>query len=60
MLTYDYLASGGDHLDFLCPLPRVALDKKVRDALIDYIGSLTAAGKQINASIDGRITIAKD
>ncbi len=60
MLTYDYLASGGDHLDFLRPIPHTVLGKKVRDALMDYIGSQTTAGKQINTSIDGRIVLAKD
>lgn len=58
LLTYDYLAAGAEHLDFLRDLPRQVLHKKVRDALLDYIRDQTAAGKQINTQTDGRIIIA--
>lgn len=58
LLTYDYLADGGDELDCLRnPLERHEINKKVRDALLDHITDLTRQGKKINAQLDGRITI---
>lgn len=61
LLTYDYLANGGDNLDCLSnPVESKVIDKKVRDALIDYISDLTRAGKTINTKLDGRIIVAND
>ncbi len=57
MLTYDYLAGGAEHLDFLRGLPQQKLQKKVRDALLEYVRNQTAAGKKINLNTDGRIII---
>lgn len=57
LLTYDYLANGGDNLRGLDhPISRIDLGKKVREALIDYVGQLTQAGKHITTQLDGRIT----
>lgn len=61
LLTYDYLANGGDNLDCLSnPVESKVIDKKVRDAVIDYIGDLTRAGKTINTKLDGRIIVVND
>lgn len=58
LITYDYLANGGDDLDCLrTASERKTIDKKVRDALIDNINDLTRQGKTINSKLDGRIVI---
>ncbi|GLU55715.1 5'-nucleotidase C-terminal domain-containing protein [Dyadobacter frigoris] len=58
LLTYDYLANGAEGLEFLSEATgRKSIDKKVRDALIDYINGLTSAGKTINTQLDGRIVV---
>lgn len=57
VLTSDYIAGGGDNaLGFKNPLEKKALGLKVRDALINYVREQGAAGKTINAKLDGRIT----
>ncbi|MNL32993.1 hypothetical protein D3C87_1548790 [compost metagenome] len=56
MLTSDYIASGGDNArGFKNPLDKKVLGLKVRDALIGYVKDIEAAGKTINAKLDGRI-----
>jgi 5''-nucleotidase/2'',3''-cyclic phosphodiesterase and related esterases len=56
LVTYDYLANGGDNLQALQqPVNRFNLGKKVREALIDYVSGHTSTGKPINTQIDGRI-----
>ncbi|WP_439557557.1 5'-nucleotidase C-terminal domain-containing protein [Dyadobacter sp.] len=61
LVTYDYLADGGDELDFLKKgVERRDIGRKVRDALMDYINELTRQGKKINAQLDGRITIVNE
>lgn len=58
LLTYDYIANGGDHVRGLdSPIQRRDLTQKVREALIEYVQGLTASGQQLNATLDGRITI---
>jgi 2',3'-cyclic-nucleotide 2'-phosphodiesterase (5'-nucleotidase family) len=58
VLTYDYLANGAEGLEFLSEaIERKNIDKKVRDAIIDYINDLTSAGKTINTQLDGRIVV---
>ncbi len=60
VVTYDYLANGGDRVKGLeQPLSRINTGKKIRELLIDYIRRQTAAGKTINTQLDGRITIAQ-
>lgn len=57
MLTYDYLADGGDDLECLAhPLERRDINKKVREALLENMQELTHQGKKITAQLDGRIT----
>ncbi|TLV03292.1 5'-nucleotidase C-terminal domain-containing protein [Dyadobacter luticola] len=61
LLTYDYLADGGDELDFLKrATARKDIGIKVRDALLENIKELTAQGKKIDAQLDGRIIIEKN
>jgi 2',3'-cyclic-nucleotide 2'-phosphodiesterase (5'-nucleotidase family) len=58
VLTYDYLANGAEGLEFLVEaIERKNIDKKVRDALMDYISDLTRVGKTINTQLDGRIVV---
>lgn len=57
LITYDYLANGGDNSRGLNnPVSRIDLGQKVREALIIYVGEHTQAGKHINTTLDGRIT----
>ncbi|MCF2505968.1 5'-nucleotidase C-terminal domain-containing protein [Dyadobacter sp. CY107] len=61
LLTYDYLADGGDELECLRkPIERKEINKKVREALLDNINDLTRQGKKITAQLDGRIVIVKE
>lgn len=51
----DYLANGGDHMDFLVPLPRlVESDILLREMLLDQMKEWTKAGRAIDAQIEGR------
>ena len=60
LLTYDYLANGGDNSKGLDnPVSRVDFQQKVRETLIDYITGLTQAGQSINTTLDGRVIISK-
>lgn len=61
LLTYDYLADGGDELECLRnPIERKEINKKVREALLDNINDLTRQGRKITAQLDGRIVIVKE
>lgn len=56
LLTYDYLANGGDQMKGLDdPVSRIDLPQKVRETLIDHVSDLTARGEQINTRLDGRV-----
>jgi len=56
LITYDYLANGGDNSRGLnSPVSRTNLGQKVREALITYVSEQTQAGKHINTQLDGRI-----
>jgi len=60
LLTYDYLADGGDELECLHnPLERREINQKVREALFENISDLTRQGKKITAQLDGRIVSDK-
>lgn len=57
LVTYDYLANGGDNSRGLDdPISRTDLGMKVREALIDYVNEQARAGNDINTQLDGRIT----
>ena len=54
--TSDYLANGGDHMDFfLNPVSITSTHIKLRDAIIEYIIQLKSKGIPVNAELDGRI-----
>lgn len=57
VLTSDYIAGGGDNaLGFKNPIEKKVLGLKVRDAIINYVKEIQAAGKTLNPQLDGRIT----
>ncbi len=51
----DYLASGGDSLDFVKSMTREDLNKLMRDAFIEGVIDETKKGKVLNAQIEKRI-----
>ncbi len=60
LVTYDYLANGGDNSRGLAhPISRINMGQKVREALIDYVSEQTEAGKHINTQLDGRISLGQ-
>ncbi|EOZ93241.1 5'-nucleotidase [Indibacter alkaliphilus LW1] len=51
----DYMASGGDNLDFLIEAPRKEQTTIVlRDVLIERIKAISAKGEKISAKVEGR------
>lgn len=57
ILTSDYIAGGGDNMNsFKQPMSKTVVGLKVRDALIRYIQGAEAAGKEISAVLDRRIS----
>lgn len=56
----DYVANGGDRMDFLKGLPRTDLDYLIRDALIDFIRAETLEGRAVEGKLDGRIVSLDD
>ncbi|WP_447768997.1 5'-nucleotidase C-terminal domain-containing protein [Sphingobacterium faecium] len=60
VVTYDYLANGGDNLDlFTHALKRTDYPQKVRESLMEYIANFTKKGQKINMQLDGRVKIIK-
>jgi 2',3'-cyclic-nucleotide 2'-phosphodiesterase (5'-nucleotidase family) len=60
VLTSDYLAGGGDNMNFLTQDQRIGIEKlglKIRDAILDHCIDLGESGEQINSQLDGRISI---
>lgn len=56
VLTYDFLANGGDNITGLNnPIKRINTDKGVREALIEYVIETTKKGNHLNSETDGRI-----
>lgn len=54
----DYLASGGDHMSFLQEARILdMLDVKLRDIIIEKVAQAEAAGKKVDAAIEGRVVI---
>lgn len=57
VLTSDYLANGGDNMNFfLNPIKIEPLNIKLRDAIIQHCISENKKGKQLVGKLDGRIT----
>lgn len=58
LITSDYLAGGGDKLDMLKnPIKYEKLGLLLRDAIHQHIQQLTAAGKQVTAPAEKRVTV---
>lgn len=55
----DYIANGGDGLNFLIPLPRIQTGKLIRDLLIAEAMLTQASGQKVSAKLDDRIVIRK-
>ena len=51
----DYLAGGGDNMDFLKPVVPRPTGLLLRTAIADHIRALTKAGLPVTASIEGRV-----
>jgi 2',3'-cyclic-nucleotide 2'-phosphodiesterase (5'-nucleotidase family) len=55
VVTSDYLAYGGDKMDFFKnPLKLTTTGIKIRDAILDYCEEQTKQGKILTAKLDGR------
>jgi len=60
ILTSDYLANGGDKMNFfLNPIKIESVGIKLRDAIIQYCKEQHKKGNQLIGRIDGRITFEK-
>jgi 2',3'-cyclic-nucleotide 2'-phosphodiesterase (5'-nucleotidase family) len=55
----DYVANGGDNSDMLKTIPQINNGFLLRDALIEYVQSLTQKGQPITATIQNRVTNAQ-
>jgi 2',3'-cyclic-nucleotide 2'-phosphodiesterase (5'-nucleotidase family) len=51
----DYLAGGGDQLTFFKPIKPRGTGVLLRNAITDHIRELTAAGKPVEAKVEGRV-----
>jgi len=61
ILTSDYLAGGGDNMNFfLNPIEYEYVGMKVRDAIIEHMIKKNENGEKISSKLDQRITILKD
>jgi len=60
-VTTDYLsAPGRNRLKILGEVPRNFLGVTLRDAILDEVKGLQAAGKKIDTKVDGRIVIEEN
>ena len=60
VVTSDYLAEGGDKMDFFKnPLERIRTGIKIRDAIIDDFRVTGLSGKTLHSELDGRISVIK-
>lgn len=58
VLTSDYLAGGGDNMNFfLEPVKKQYLGLRIRDAIIKHLRDRHEQGKMIESRLDGRITM---
>ena len=56
----DYLAEGGDGMDFFKKAIKMEkIELKYRDVIIKHVEELTAAGKKVDAELDGRVSEEK-
>jgi len=60
VVTSDYLAEGGDKMDFFKnPVQRIRTGIKIRDAILDDFRIKGLAGHTLNSDLDGRISVIK-
>jgi 2',3'-cyclic-nucleotide 2'-phosphodiesterase (5'-nucleotidase family) len=59
IVNSDYVANGGDNAVMLKDIPQQNKGYLMRDAVFDYIKALKAAGKNITATKENRITNAE-
>ena len=60
VIISDYLANGGDNLEFLKALPRVQKGYLMRDAILEYVAKLNLSNPTgIGMPTMGRVTYAK-
>ena len=59
VLTTDYLANGGDEMLFFKNCNRYETNLLLRDVIINYITDIGNKNININAEIDGRVTLDK-
>ncbi len=58
VLTTDYLAGGGDNMNFfLNPIGSELIGLRVRDAILMHLEEQNEAGKEIGSQLDGRIIV---
>ena len=53
----DYLAGGGDHLEFLKAAQLHHTGLLLRTVIVDHIKALTAAGQPVTAQVEGRVKV---
>ncbi|MGB0918752.1 MAG: 5'-nucleotidase C-terminal domain-containing protein [Flavobacteriales bacterium] len=60
VVTSDYLAEGGDKMDFFKnPMERIRTGIKIRDAIIDDFRVTGLSDKTLSSELDGRISVIK-
>lgn len=59
VVTVDYVADGGDQMNYFVSLPRKEIGKFARDLLIDNARATQSAGKKIAVRKEGRIVIVE-
>lgn len=59
LVNSDFVANGGDNADMLRKIPQITNGYLMRDAIFDYIKKLKGQGKNINATIENRVTNAQ-
>lgn len=59
IIMNDYMANGGDKMDFLLGAKIEILGITIRDIVLNYIAKENSEGRKIYSQIDGRITYAE-
>lgn len=59
VIMNDYMANGGDNLNFLAGQQVNVLGMTVRDMMLQYLQTEKAAGRKITEQIEGRVVYAK-
>ncbi len=56
----DYIANGGDNVDFLENCKKIPYNIFIRDAILDYISERNKQGTHLNIELQNRITYANE